>query len=265
MAGTGFEALIAEADQAPFEGWDFSHLAGRKVEAPPPFDYLSRARMRLAGAEAALDLGTGGGEVLSKLAPFHGLVVATEAWPPNALVAARRLSPLGASVALVEGAPENWETLASPFRDRPALPFADASFDLVIDRHESYLPAEVFRVLRAGGRFLTQQCGGTHHADLNDHVGITRPRYRGWRLEAARAQLDAVGLVEIVGEEACGETAIHDVGAVVYYLRALPWQAPDFRAGDHLAALRAIHERTLSSGPLTVRSHHFLLEARKAA
>ena len=258
-----FEALIAQAEREPFEGWDFSHLEGRLVESPPPFDYLAAVRGRRPGGGAMLDLGTGGGEVLSGLAPFPALTIATEAWGPNVPVAVRRLGRLGAQVVFAEGAPENWETLATPLRNAPALPFRDQAFDLVIDRHESYLAAEVFRVLEPGGWFVTQQCGGTHHADLNDLVGLPRPRYASWGLEAAKAQLGAAGFQAIDGREAFSETRIHDVGAIVYYLRALPWQAPGFHASDHLPALRTLHARIIANGPLTIRSHHFLVEARK--
>jgi SAM-dependent methyltransferase len=263
MAIDGFDALIGAAEREPFEGWDFSHLAGRMVEAPMPFDYQALVRARFPGVQRLLDLGTGGGEVLSALAPFPGTTVATEAWAPNAELAGRRLSALGASVVLVEGAPENWETIAAPLRASPRLPFADAAFDLVVDRHESYLPAEVFRVVRPGGRFITQQCGGTHHAELNDLLGLPRPRYAGWGLDAAEAQLSAVGFVEVRGDEAFTESLIHDVGAIVYYLRALPWQAPDFNARDHLGRLGALHKQIARSGPLSIRAHHFLVEAVK--
>lgn len=265
MAQDGFDELIAAAERERFEGWDFSHLAGRMIEAAPAFDYLAAVRRRLSGVERMLDLGTGGGEVLCELAPFPATTIATEAWPPNAALAGRRLAPLGASVVLVEGAPENWETLDAPLHDRPALPFADGAFDLVVDRHKSYLPAEVVRVLGPGGRFVSQQCGGTHHADLNDQLGLPRPRYGAWRLAAAEAQLNGVGFVDVAGQEAFTETRIHDVGAIVYYLRAVPWQAPGFHARDHLERLRAIHERIAATGPLTIRAHHFLVEARKPA
>jgi SAM-dependent methyltransferase len=159
-----FEELIAQADRQSLQGWDFSYLNGRMVEESLSFDYLAEVRRRLDDVASMLDLATGGGEVLSQLAPFPGRTVATEAYAPNAPIAARRLRPLNASVVLVEGAPENYSTTATPSLGIPALPFRDGSFDLVIDRHESYLPAEVFRVLRRGGRFLTQQCGGSNHA-----------------------------------------------------------------------------------------------------
>ena len=49
------------AAAAPFEGWDFSFLAGRFVENEPPWDYLALAREAVAGASDILDVATGGG------------------------------------------------------------------------------------------------------------------------------------------------------------------------------------------------------------
>jgi hypothetical protein len=97
-AASTFEDLIHDAERAPFEGWDFSFVEGRMVEDALPWDYVAEVRRRMACVKSMLDLGTGGGEVLSQLAPLPALTVATEAYAPNALVAARRLSPLGAHV-----------------------------------------------------------------------------------------------------------------------------------------------------------------------
>ncbi|MFZ1888631.1 MAG: hypothetical protein WAU33_11405 [Candidatus Binataceae bacterium] len=265
MATIGFEELIAASDSAPFQGWDFSHLHGRMTQAPLPFHYLDEVRhlSNLASNLAMLDLGTGGGEVLAGFAPFSARTFATEAYLPNALIAARRLRPLGASVVLVEGAPENYASLKTPALDRPALPFRGAAFDLVIDRHESYLPAEVARVLRSGGRFLTQQCGGSHYCELNDLLGIPRPPYESWRLAEAVTQLRAVGFDIVQEKEAFGLTTFHDVGAIVYYLKAVPWQAPGFEAKNFLEPLRAIHDRIERGVPLAVRAHHFFVECAK--
>ena len=96
-----FERLIAEALQAPFAGWDFSWLAGRRVQTPDQrgeIDYEERARASIASATAVLDLGTGGGEVLARLAPLPPVAIATEAHPPNVVMASRRLAPLGVQV-----------------------------------------------------------------------------------------------------------------------------------------------------------------------
>jgi SAM-dependent methyltransferase len=260
-----FEDLIAEAHRHPLRGWDFSWLRGRMVEEPLPFDYVEEVRKRMDQVAALLDLGTGGGEVLSRLAPFSARTFATEAYAPNAPIAAARLRPLGASVILVEGAPENYATVEAPEPDTPSLPFRDQTFDLVIDRHESYLAAEVFRLLRPGGRFLTQQCGGTNQAELNDLLGIPRPSYESWSLAGAERQLQAAGFRNITGREEFTNTWFHDVGAIVYFMKALVWQAPDFETEKFLQPLKALHTLIEHNGPLPIRAHHFLVEGMRLA
>lgn len=60
-----FEDLVAEADAEPVEGWDFSWFDGRASEQRPSWGYARLMGERLAQARAALDIQTGGGEVLA--------------------------------------------------------------------------------------------------------------------------------------------------------------------------------------------------------
>ncbi len=68
--GRTFDELIAEADSVPVEGWDFSWLNGRATEERPSWGYQRLLSRRLANVSAALDIHTGGGEVLAGAAPF---------------------------------------------------------------------------------------------------------------------------------------------------------------------------------------------------
>jgi hypothetical protein len=106
-----FEELIAEAAEAPIEGWDFSWLEGRATEERPPWRYAELVAERIGRCSALLDLQTGGGEMLSRLPSFPRLAVASEGWWPNLIRAGARLRPRG---VFVVGAHD----------DRPALPFA---------------------------------------------------------------------------------------------------------------------------------------------
>jgi SAM-dependent methyltransferase len=268
MAKARFEDLISDAEREPFTGWDFSYLDQRMVEEPLAWDYVAqvrRVRRRLTGVVSMLDLGTGGGEVLSQLSPFPALTVATEAYVPNAFVAARRLNPLRARVIAVEGAPENYTTVDAPAANTPALPIRDRAFDLIINRHESYLAIEVFRVLRPGGRFITQQCGGSNYAGLNELLGFPPPRFESWNLSNAQVQLRAAGFEVLDAREEFTSARFHDVGAIVYFLKAAPWQAPDFDVAKFRRRLAELHARIEKDGPITVRGHHFLIEAKRPA
>jgi SAM-dependent methyltransferase len=177
-----FDELIREALAAPFEGWDFSWLDGRKTDFALPWDYSATVRTRMQGIDAMLDMGTGGGEILASLAPFPGRVCATESYPQNVAIARERLEPLGVDLRDTSNDPDNLN-----------MPFDDAAFDLVINRHESYVPAEVSRILKPGGRFITQQCGGYAEVDLIEYFkGRIEPMAR--TAEVASRQLEEAGL-----------------------------------------------------------------------
>ena len=103
-----------------------------------------------------------------------------------------------------------------------------------IDRHESFIAVEISRILKPSGRFITQQVGGTitRPDELNTAVGVAEsPTTTGmarWDLKEAVRQVEDAGLVVTDAREAGLEAWFFDIGAVVYYLKAVPWQIPDF-------------------------------------
>src|SRR5260370_19379896 len=92
-------------------------------------DYERRAREAVSRATAVLDLGTGGGELLSRLAPFPSIAIATESYPPNVAVASRRLAPLGVKVIWADaGCHDSRGPQPHGGGLQRCLPFADATF-----------------------------------------------------------------------------------------------------------------------------------------
>jgi SAM-dependent methyltransferase len=255
---TSLDALLAEAEARPVEGWDFSWLGERAVSHPPPWDFTAIVAAHARRVPDLLDLGTGGGEWLVALPGRPALTVATEAWPPNVAVARRRLLPLGVEVVAVPGAPDNRDQV--PGGESPALPFADGSFSLVASRHESYVAAEVARVLRPGGVFLTQQMGGDP-AGYRAALGLPRAEPRVFDLQLARAQLEAAGLRMLAAESGSATTTFTDAGAFAYWLRAIPWLVPDFSVSAFRDELAALERRLGAEGPLTIEEPAFYLEA----
>ncbi len=248
-----FDELIAEARDAPFEGWDFSYLAGRLEETAPSWSLSARIRARMASP--LLDMGTGGGEFLSTFAPFGGMTLATEAWPPNVSVAARRLRARGAHVVQVEPAPDNdlWSGRGG------RLPFRDQTFRLITNRHEAFSPTEVFRVLRPGGTFLTQQVGAEDDREL-------RERYEageGRRSADYAGQLRAAGFHVIDDREELLPKTFRDVGAVAWYMKAISWEFPGYDVEGSRELLAEIHAHILEHGGLVVHDHRILVEARR--
>jgi hypothetical protein len=79
-----FAELVAEADAVSVAGWDFSWLDGRGTEERPSWGYQRLLRARLGQVQAALDLYTGGGEVVAGAGPFPPTMAATELPGPAA-------------------------------------------------------------------------------------------------------------------------------------------------------------------------------------
>jgi SAM-dependent methyltransferase len=254
-----FEQLVAEAQAAPVSGWDFSWLTARgSTAAPLPWDYRAEVARHAADAASLLDMGTGGGEWLAKLTPHPPRTVATEGWPPNVPVAARRLRQGGIPVVQDEGAADNRAEDAN----RGRLPFRDGAFTLIINRHEAFLAAEVSRVLAPGGTFVTQQVD-THTSDgLYDVLGLPVPEQPASWLPLAQRQLGDAGLTvrrAVAGEEV---ERFADVAAIIYYLRLVSWAVPEFTLERFAGRLRELHD-TPAAWPVTVRQHRFLVVAAK--
>ena len=54
-----------------------------------------------------------------------------------------------------------------------------------------------------------------------------------------------------------------DVGAIVYYLKAVPWLVPGFTVDSHLPYLLALQERLDAGEGLGFYAAKFLIEARR--
>jgi SAM-dependent methyltransferase len=244
-----FDELVDEAGSAPIEGWDFSFLRGRVEAEPLPWRYEELAADLVATARRVLDVDTGGGELFSALHPPRGST-AVEPYQPNVGVAARRLEPSGVHVVA---------------RLSDALPVDDAVFDLVLNRHGWLNAGETHRVLAPGGRLLSQQVGARNDIEFNEALGISATIHPS--APAAPDDLindfDGAGFVTVVVREAVVVTRYLDIGAVVFQLRAVPWQAPGFDVVGQREELRRIHDEIVRTGGFEVRSQRFLIEAQK--
>jgi SAM-dependent methyltransferase len=248
----GFEALVAEGAAVPVTGWDFSWFDGRATEERPPWGYARLMGERMGKVDRALDIETGGGEVLASVPRLPTLLVATESWPPNVAVAHRRLAPLGAYVVAVA--------------DTPTLPFLGTTFDLVVSRHPVVtLWDEIARVLRPGGSYLSQQIGAGTNRELRDFMMGPQPVNKRRSVQSLRAAAEAAGL-EVVDLQSCAlRVEFYDVAAIVYFLRKVRWTVPDFSVAKYDRRLRAVHDHIEREGAFVSTAQRILLEARKPA
>lgn len=246
-----FDELLAEAAAVDVSGWDFSWLAGRATEQRPSWGYQRLLSERLAGAQAALDVQTGGGEVLAGVPSFPRTMAATESWPPNVARATQLLHPRGVVV------------VADP--DEPPLPFADASFDLVSSRHPvTVWWNEIARVLRPGGTYLAQHVGPDSVAELYEFFlgpQAAAPGARDPDRECAAARAAGLTINDVRMERLRVE--FFDVGAVVYFLRKVIWMVPGFTVDGYRDRLRDLHALIDTDGAFVAHSSRVLIEASR--
>lgn len=161
-----------------------------------------------------------------------------------------RLRPLGVRVV---------KAAAS---DDAQMPFADGEFDLVLNRHAAFNARDVARVLSDGGAFLTQQTSGTWAWDLQAAFGSS-PQTPDVAMAKCAPFLREAGLEVVDAREWHGRLRFAGVGAVVYYLKAIPWEVPGFGVRSHFDGLIALQERLEAEGELSFCAGKFLMEARK--
>ncbi|MGW2563124.1 class I SAM-dependent methyltransferase [Streptomyces sp. NPDC001514] len=247
-----FDHLVAEAESVSVAGWDFSWLDGRATEQRPSWGYQRLMSERLARASAALDIQTGGGEVLAGAPKLPPLMVATESWPPNVARATKLLHPLGVAVVV--------DT------DEPPLPFGDEAFDLVVSRHPVTVRwDEIARVLRRGGTYFSQQVGPASVFELVEYFLGPQPEEvrRARHPDDARAAAEAAGLEITDLRSESLRTEFFDIGAVIYFLRKVVWMVPGFTVARYRGRLRELHDRIEAEGPFVAHTTRFLIEARK--
>jgi len=237
-------------ERQPFIGWDFSYLNGRMTEGQVPWSYLDRAAELMAQSSSVIDLETGGGvKLLSLRQHWPPKVVATEDYLPNFELATQQLSPLGVNV------------VKEPVSTIHPMPFSDCEFDLVLNRHAAFNSREVARVLTGGGTFLTQQVHGMSAWDLQAVFGA-EPQWPDSTAEKYVPLLEAAGLTIVNIQEWEGNLSFTDVGAIVYYLKAVAWLVPGFEVETHLRPLFALQDRLDVGKGLDFYSAKYLIEAR---
>jgi SAM-dependent methyltransferase len=238
-------------EQQPFSGWDFSYLDGRMIEDQAPWSYSSRAAELLRQSSSVIDLDTGGGErFLALRADWPRKVVATEHYPPNLKLATERLAPFGVQVLDVR------------LTDTGLVPLADGEFDLVLNRHAGFNAEEVARILAPGGVFLSEQIHGLWAYDLLAAFDA-KPQWPQDTLEEDVPRLEAAGLTIVNAQDWSGRLCFTDVGAIVYYLKAVPWLVPGFSVETHSHYLRMLQRRLESGSGLVFVARKYLVEAHK--
>lgn len=247
-----FRAVWEQEEQAAhIHGWDFSHISGRyEVARDLPWSYGAVVREYLDSSLDILDYDTGGGEFLLSLNHPYEKTAATEGYPPNVRLCREKLSPLGIDFRACD--------------DPSGIPFEDQSFDLILNRHGNFHAGELFRLLRPGGVFLTEQVGRDNDRDLVELVlpGTPLP-FPELTLARQQKGFEAVGFHMLKAGEAYRPIRFYDVGAFVWFARIIQWEFPGFsvdRCFERLVEMQKVLDR---EGVIQGTIHRYLIVAQK--
>lgn len=237
---------------AHIHGWDFSHINGRYTEETDlPWNYRSTILHYLKPNMKILDVDTGGGEFLLSLGHPCTNVSATEAYPPNVQLCKQTLLPMGIDFRAADGGDE--------------LPFEDATFDIVINRHGDFNEREIYRVLKSGGFFITEQVGAENDRELielllPDAIELPFPEQY---LHIVSKKFKANGFKIIEEQECFRPIKFFDVGALVWFAHIIEWEFPGFSVDKCVERLINTQKLMNMNGCIEGKIHRFFLVARK--
>lgn len=245
-------AWKAEERIAHIHGWDFSHIRDRYTEEEDlPWNYRETILRHLNPEMRLLDIDTGGGEFLLSLNHPYGNTAATEGYPPNVELCRQTLLPLGIDFRQGDG--------------RGRLPFDDCSFDMVINRHGDFSSSDIFRLLKPGGLFITQQVGAENDRELVELLcGETELPFPEQYLDIATRKFREAGFEILEAGECYRPIRFYDVGALVWFARIIEWEFPGFSVDTCRERLLNAQRILEQNGCLEGRIHRFLLVAQKS-
>lgn len=246
------EIWLKEESVAHVQGWDFSHIHGRYTEEDTlPWDFRGVIQKYLKDGMKLLDMETGGGEFLLTLSHPSENTAAIEGYPPNVELCKENLLPLGIDFREADGG--------------DLLPFSDGSFDIITNRHGDYGAAELYRVLKSGGLFLTQQVGAQNDRELVQLLlpHVTEVPYPEQYLDVSKTKLLECGFEVLESGETRQLIRFYDVGALVWYARIIEWEFPGFSVDSCLGQLYQAQEIVEKTGVIEGSIHRFYLVARK--
>lgn len=240
--------------RAQIKGWDFSEIAGKWDDGDDllPWDFAALVQQYRHDDLHLLDMDTGGGEFLLSLGHPFERTAATEGWAPNIALCKERLLPLGIDFRAMT--------------DPKAMPFADASFDLVLNRHGAYDAAELWRVLKPGGIFLTQQVGAE-----NDRELVTRllpdaePPFPEQQLEIQLARFRAAGFEILEKDEAYRPIRFYDTAALIWFAKVIEWEFTGFSVDRCFPQLVKTEAEIREKGAVCGSIHRYYFAARKSS
>ena len=240
-----------EEKTASITGWDFSHIDGKYEEDNNhPWDYRGEIEKVLTPDKKLLDIDTGGAEFLLSLNHPYKNTAATEGYPPNVELCKKRLLPLGADFR--------------ELTDYKNTTFKDNEFDVVINRHGDFDAEELYRIVKPGGYFITQQVGEDNDRDLVLFLLPDTPKsFPNHNLKNNAKKLSDAGFIIESAEEFFEPIRFFNTSALVWFAKIIEWEFIGFSVDKCFDKLLEVEKKIKEKGSFEGTTHRFFIKARK--
>ena len=238
-----------EEEKNAIKASGFSYIDGKWDADELPWNYRDVLGKYLKKTDMLLDLDTGNGEFLLTLDHPFELTGITEAYDRNYELCKIELEPLGITVKRL---------LKSK-----ALPYEDSMFDVVHNRNGSFNIDEVFRVLKPGGSFITQQIGGLNDLNLGQlFFDAYNPPFPDYNLNSGLELFgDRFDILE--KNEGMVDVRFYDIGTVIAFMKLARAEFPNFSVDQYFDKLLLLQDELERVGYVTTTQHRFMLVAKK--
>ena len=232
-------------------GWDFDKISKRTKVIGKKWDYIEIVKNYINRETVLLDIGTGGGEVLLKIAPFVRRAYGIDC-SRNMIITAKK--------NLAKSKVSNVEFKSANARK---LPFRKEYFDVVICRHSEFYPKEVFRVLKPNGVFITQQVGERDKENIKRVFGKGQAfgERAGTLMKKYLRELRKVGF-KIIKKDTYNAIEYYSIEDLKFLLRNTPI-IPGFNSKRDQKFLEEIERKYKRKDGIKTNSFRFLIICKK--
>lgn len=232
-------------------GWDFSKV--RHTSEGVEWDLYDEVTKRCKKTDILLDVGTGGGERIIKIAQNLQLVIGIDV--SDGMIDTAKKNLLRSKV----------NNARFFVMDGENIKFPDNIFNMISCRHSDFSPTETFRLLDKGGIFLSQQVGETDKINIKEFFG----RGQSFGIEDGTAMKDYANRLKAAGFYSV-ETREYDATEyykrpedLIFLLKHTP-TIPNFgqESGD-FEKLEDFIKQNISDKGIKTNSRRFILIAEK--
>ncbi|WP_245630336.1 class I SAM-dependent methyltransferase [Amphibacillus sediminis] len=217
------------------------------------WDFYEEVINKCSDQDILLDMGTGGGEGILKIAPSLLLLIGIDLSSEMIKTAKSNVKKSGASnVRFFQMSSEK-------------LQFPNEFFDVISCRHAPFSSREVFKVLKSGGYFLTQQVSEADKWSLKQSFGRGQAftKADGTLKEQYIRELSDTGFSEIKSYEYNAADYYQRPEDLIFLLKHTPIVPYFGQNNNDFEILKGFIERNITDKGIRTNSKRFLIIAKK--